>query len=49
MRAPNSNVRNRNKRQEMYVKRIRNNSLQSVDKGARIYRIRVPLLVANAL
>jgi hypothetical protein len=49
MRALNSNVAALNKRKMRRVKLINIKSLFAVDKGATIYRIRVPLIEANAL
>ena len=49
MRALNSNVAALNKRKIRRVKLINIKSLFAVDKGATIYRIRVPLIEANAL
>jgi len=49
MRAPNSNVERRIKRQEKRVKIKCSISLSVVDKGVAIYRIRVPLIEANVL
>ena len=49
MRTLNSNVAALNKRKMRRVKLINIKSLFAVDKGATIYRIRVPLIEANAL
>ena len=49
MRALNSNVAALNKRKIRRVKLINIKSLFAVDKGATIYRIRAPLIEANAL
>ena len=49
MRALDSNVVALSKRKIRRVKLIYIKSLFAVDKGATIYRIRVPLIEANAL
>ena len=49
MRAPNSDVERRRKRQGKRVKLVCIKSLSTVDKGVAIYRIRVPLIEANVL
>jgi len=49
MRALNGDLTPQKKREGRVVKIMLNNSLTAVDKGAPIYRIRVPLIEANAL
>ena len=49
MRALNGDLIPQKKREVGVVKIMFNNSLPAVDKGAPIYRIRVPLIEANAL
>lgn len=49
MRALDGNLIPQKKREGRVVKIMLNNSLPAVDKGAPIYRIRVPLFEANAL